>query len=296
MSTPQDDGMTEIDVSGVEPLFVAAATSDLAKVEELLAGNADPNHVREEEGATALHAAVADGNNAIISVLLAARASPHVATSDDGTTPLRCAAETGNAVAIKALLAAMDGVPVSKTITANKGTRWYVNMPNPTSEGGTTALYVAAQNGHLDAVQALLDSDADPNLTCSDDGSTALLMAADGDSEDADGDSEEDYGGSEEDDELELLEDQLDQIAAVTPMPKFDFITQAAYACAGTSMPGRAAAAAPTKMWTNVRSGDGGDGGDGGEDGEDGGGGAYEKPMYAAVVNALLAKVADPNI
>ena len=71
-------------------------------------------------------------------------------------------------------------------------------------------------------------------------------------------------GDSEEDDELELLEDQLDQIAAVTPMPKFDFITQAAYACAGTSMPGRAAAAAPTKMWTNVRSGDGGDGACGG--------------------------------
>jgi hypothetical protein len=71
----------------------------------LLAGNADPNVAREEEGATALHAAVEDGSVDIVRALLAAKANPNCATTDDGTTPLIRSAQLGYPAAIRALLA-----------------------------------------------------------------------------------------------------------------------------------------------------------------------------------------------
>merc|ERR1711935_990709 len=44
---------------------------------------------------------------------------------------------------------------------------------------GTTPLYIAARNGHVDAVRALLEHNADPNLATTDEyGATPLYIAA----------------------------------------------------------------------------------------------------------------------
>eukprot|EP00729_Bicosta_minor_P015963 gene15963-31091_t len=83
------------------------------------------------------------------------------------------------AVALPAILhtAVEDGD--DDTIIALLDGRADPNVQN-VATNGTTPLYVAAQNGHLAAVVALLDKNADPNLACTEDGSTPLLMAADG--------------------------------------------------------------------------------------------------------------------
>merc|ERR1711935_1062903 len=43
---------------------------------------------------------------------------------------------------------------------------------------GATPLYIAAINGHVDAVRALLEQNADPNIARTDNGATPLYMAA----------------------------------------------------------------------------------------------------------------------
>ena len=47
-----------------------------------------------------------------------------------------------------------------------------------TTDDGTTALYMASQDGHGEAVRLLLEHNADPNTATTDDGTTALYMAS----------------------------------------------------------------------------------------------------------------------
>lgn len=266
-----------------QPLFVAAANGDLAAVEDLLAGNADPDHKNDKEGATALHAAVEDGNEAIIKALLTGKANPNVATTDDGTTPLRRAAECANASVIKTLLMA-NSASGSALVEVD------VNKTNGEAEGNTTPLYVAAQYGYLDSVQALLDGGADPNLVCSDDGSTPLLMAADGGMDEDENEEGGDGGGGGDD----------AAIAAAIANAAFGIaVGDGASGVSGSVGDGAASDAATSNAAFGIMGEDAA-----GESGSTGGGGSVDEaavddrftPKFAEVVNALLAKSADPNI
>jgi cytohesin len=86
-------------------IIKAAKKGDVTKVKELLAGDAELVHVRDNDGSTALHCAVWKGHQEIVACLLNAGADVNAQNSNNhwGTTPLHAAAHA-NQVAIAQLL------------------------------------------------------------------------------------------------------------------------------------------------------------------------------------------------
>lgn len=121
------------------PLDEAAASGNLATVGLLLQRGADPNHVVDHRGWSAIHWAAEEGHLEIVRVLLKAGANPNAA-SLSGTSPLHCAANGGHLSIVKLLLA-QGAEPVKSTCH------------------GWTALHHAAFMGHSHVVQGLLEDD-----------------------------------------------------------------------------------------------------------------------------------------
>ena len=142
---------------GTTALYWAAERNDLEIAELLIRAGANAN-ARTRYGATPLTMASLNGNATLIEMLLKAGADPNTATSE-GETVLMIAARTGTA-------------PPSRCFSPME--------PNPNSkEGyrGQSALMWAASEGHLQAVEALLQGGADIKAR-STQGWTALLFAA----------------------------------------------------------------------------------------------------------------------
>lgn len=156
-------------MSGRPPLVDAANFFEVAKVESLLAGGADPN-VADASGFTPLHAAAWMGDDEgpdqptgrIIAALLRAGADPH-ARHAEGWTPLHHAVEgdAPNATAVAALLAAGAD-------------------PDARDDAGRTPLHAAAdQAGReraLECVRRLLAAGVDRTVRDGN-GQTALDLA-----------------------------------------------------------------------------------------------------------------------
>lgn len=121
------------------PLHVAVRNGDIAKVERLLAADADVNAV-DKYGWTPLHGAAYDGNAAAVAVLLAAGGDVN-AVEKQGNTPLHRAALNGNPASVSALLAA----------GAN---------PNAVNESGDTPFHLAALSRSEQAVSLLIAAGA----------------------------------------------------------------------------------------------------------------------------------------
>lgn len=167
---------------------VVLDTSFDEKVTEILELDIDPN-----AGISADIIAAASAIGAIDTLA----ASRHKQQSLVLQQQLATAAKAGNAAEVKTLLV-LDGAAPSMLqrvqakwvtplfIAAQDGHADVVNVllehttnPNQAStDDGATPVFMAAQNNHVGCLQALLGSNADPNLVTTDDGQTPIFAAA----------------------------------------------------------------------------------------------------------------------
>lgn len=199
-------------LGGYVPLHLAARAGAAPVVEVLLEAGADQT-IRTATGATALMLAAASGDAKAVDVLLARGAEVNATEKAHGQTALMFAAATGRTDVVRTLLArGADAAVATKIIdlealTAAPGedalqqqrptagarpqpanaaaqradvpglTRPYRYNELIGKQGGLTAMLLAARQGQLETVQALLDGGADINQPSPADGLTPLLIS-----------------------------------------------------------------------------------------------------------------------
>lgn len=162
---------------GVTPLSLAAANGDAVAVQLLLDAGADPN-TTGADGETALMTAARTGRVEAARALIVRGANVNAAETWMGETAVMWAAAEGHAPMVKLLAeagAALDARAAAQEfakITFNGSTM--VSTPLP--RGGMTAMLLAAREGSLPGVQALVEAGANMNVPDRD-GTTPLMMA-----------------------------------------------------------------------------------------------------------------------
>ncbi len=141
---------------GETALMTASRTGMAEAVKVLLEHGAKVEEKETSRGQTALMWAAAEGNVAVIELLLKAGADLHAKLSS-GYTPLLFAVREGRKEAVAALLKA--GADVNETVVATSGKGRIAAAP----KAGTSALILAAANGHYELASFILDKGADPN-------------------------------------------------------------------------------------------------------------------------------------
>lgn len=143
---------------GETVLMTAARTGKVEAVKTLLKAGADV-HAKESHQQNALMWAAAEGHAQVVEALLEAGADFR-ARLDSGFTPLLFAVREGRIGALKALLKA--GADVNETIQTRQASGRRLSQGG-LPRTGTSALVLAAANGHFDLAAVLLDAGADPN-------------------------------------------------------------------------------------------------------------------------------------
>lgn len=137
-----------------------------AAVVELLLRKGAPVNAKTQEGSTPLHIAIGS-NPDLVRLLIKYGANPNVATHD-GMTPLMRAASIGDRELVEILLSA-GADPDAQTFVAplekrkcssfiERGYSLFRKCDAP-----LTALVIAAERGHYEVVELLLQHGADPN-------------------------------------------------------------------------------------------------------------------------------------
>jgi ankyrin repeat protein len=185
------------------PIFMAAKNGNPRMIEVLLKGGADVN-TADVNGTTVLMIAATAGNPEAVQVLLKNGATVNAKEQQNGQTALMFAAWENRGAAIRALAAAGADMSVTtKTMkleretldengnpinaTANdpdyvRGGERRAAAPNAEPPGnlimgGLTALLIAARDGQMDAVQALVESNVDVNQVSAGDRSSSLVIS-----------------------------------------------------------------------------------------------------------------------
>jgi ankyrin repeat protein len=164
--------------NGETPLLLAAGAGSLDGVKALVARGVDVNAAEPRLGQTALMWAAAEGHSEVVRGLVEAGARVN-AVSESGFTPLLFAAVKGDVPSIKVLLDAgadpnhslpSGGKPLMVAIAYRRTAAGVALLEGGAlatarnERTGSTPLHVAAQQGDLTMVQALLDRQADPNV------------------------------------------------------------------------------------------------------------------------------------
>lgn len=175
-------------------LIAAAAREDRAAVEKLLAEGANPSRAGDEYGNRALVRAVERGNVELVRLLLDAGADPDL--KGNGMTPLGLAALKGQARIAHMLLRAgadpdlkgsdgntplfnaalMDHVAVVRALLSHRPDFELFNRAGQHNMEGLTALGIAALEGNVASLGAMLEAGADPDALDKDK-RTALFYA-----------------------------------------------------------------------------------------------------------------------
>jgi uncharacterized protein len=161
---------------GATAMYLACINGSAAMVEKLLKAGVDPNATFLMHGETALMEAARTGSLDAVKILLDRGAQVNARETLRQTTPLMWAAEQDHADVVRLLAVRGGDVNAQSTVNAPKK-RYGVNYKGTESHsGGMTALVLAAREGGLGSVEALVEAKADVNKT-SGDGSSAMLVA-----------------------------------------------------------------------------------------------------------------------
>ncbi len=150
---------------GETVLMTAARTGRIEAAKALAEGGADVNAAEPRRGQTALLWAAAEGNAAVVQYLIEKGADFRTRLGS-GFTPFLIAAREGKKDVLAVLLKA--GVDVNGFTEIPPKAARVTAAPRP----GTTALHLAAGNGHFEVAAWLLDQGANPNAALN--GWTAL--------------------------------------------------------------------------------------------------------------------------
>jgi ankyrin repeat protein len=162
---------------GATPMYLACLNGNAAIIERLLKAGVDPNGTFLLHGETPLMEAARSGNIEAVKVLLDHGAQVNAKEALRETTPVMWAAEQDHAAVVR-LLAAKGADLNAHSVVVEPKKRYGVNYRNKIAPktGGLTALVLAAREGAMDTVKALVELKADVNQTTAD-GSTAMLVA-----------------------------------------------------------------------------------------------------------------------
>jgi ankyrin repeat protein len=162
-------------------LLDAAKRGDVAAVRSLLEDGADPN-AAQGDGLSALHLAAQEGNLEIAKLLIDARANVEAETRIGAYTPLHLASGGGHTPVVGALLDAGANTGAVSSTTGATALHLAAKALNGEgviklllkkgalvdareSQGGQTALMLAASYGRIASVRELLSHGADPAIS-----------------------------------------------------------------------------------------------------------------------------------
>jgi ankyrin repeat protein len=152
---------SELVTDSLTPLHMAARDGEYETVKKLLQQGANVNAASTASGSTALMLAATAGHEAIVEMLLDAGATVNT-TDTNGGTALMVASSKGYVGIVNKLL--QHGADV--------------NLASPKDQLDSTALTLAAGNGHDAVLELLLKADVDVDWRTERDGYSALMLAA----------------------------------------------------------------------------------------------------------------------
>lgn len=173
----------QADHDGATPMFLAAQNGSAPMIELLLKAGVDANAPVLSHGETALMMASRSGNVDAVKTLLDHGAQINAKDSLRGTTALMWAAEQGHVAVVELLAARGADVNAQSAVLHTLKRRGlgfaparFQGGPDAPIKGGVTALILAARQGSMDCVRALIAAGAQVNETSAD-GSSPLLVA-----------------------------------------------------------------------------------------------------------------------
>lgn len=157
----------------ITPLFIAAKDGNAAVIESLLSAGAGAN-ATNAMGTTPLMLASASGVTDAVESLLEHGADVNARESAYGQTALMFAAALNRADVIRLLASRGAELDVTSEVQPLYGGS---RRGGPTAMGGNTALQLAAREGQLDAVRALVESGVNVNQVSALDQMSAMTTA-----------------------------------------------------------------------------------------------------------------------
>ncbi|USN50942.1 MAG: ankyrin repeat domain-containing protein [Myxococcales bacterium] len=146
------------DAYGFTPLHLAASAGQIEVIEALIKSGAEVDE-QDDQGNTALHLAIVRKEKDAVIALLEGGANPNIKENSNSFTPLHLAASAGQIEVIEALIKSRAEV-------------------DEQDDQGNTALHLAIVRKEKDAVIALLEGGANPNIKENSNSFTPLHLAA----------------------------------------------------------------------------------------------------------------------
>ncbi|GAB9464964.1 Tkl protein kinase [Globisporangium polare] len=169
-----DTDVEEIDENGLTPLIAVAQSGDVQIAEALIEAGASLTRVSPSTGYTPVHEMAKCGHHQLLELVhtLQPEIDFAVISQFDSLTPLHLAAANDHEGAVRFLVDVVTARERDSEEGANEGAT--IDVPGPR---GQTPLILAAENGSLSAVKALVAAGASVNARTGS-GLTALIGAA----------------------------------------------------------------------------------------------------------------------